>query len=91
MIENGLFQLTLSTPAGDVSGIHYNDVDNVLETSNEEFDRGYVYILKFGHTCLFSSLFTLLELLMLGTGTQYGTGLIMIPSPLTGPWVIQCV
>lgn len=42
LIDNGLLQLTLSVPDGNVIGIQYNGVDNLLEILNEESNRGYV-------------------------------------------------
>ncbi|KAF7848961.1 hypothetical protein BT93_L1395 [Corymbia citriodora subsp. variegata] len=41
VIDNGLFQLTLSVPDGDVIGIRYNGIDNLLEILNKESKRGY--------------------------------------------------
>ncbi|XP_030455890.1 rhamnogalacturonate lyase B isoform X3 [Syzygium oleosum] len=41
LIDNGLLQLTLSVPDGNVIGIQYNGVDNLLEILNEESNRGY--------------------------------------------------
>lgn len=41
-IDNGLFQVTLSIPGGDVISIQYNGIDNLLEIFNKENDRGYV-------------------------------------------------
>ncbi|XVE55639.1 hypothetical protein DITRI_Ditri03aG0174600 [Diplodiscus trichospermus] len=41
MIDNGILQLTLSNPDGIVTGIRYNDIDNLLEVLNEESNRGY--------------------------------------------------
>ncbi|XP_042445380.1 probable rhamnogalacturonate lyase B [Zingiber officinale] len=41
MIDNGILQLTLSNPGGLITGIRYNDIDNVLEVHNEERNRGY--------------------------------------------------
>lgn len=42
-MDNGLVQVTLSNPEGEVVGIKYNEIDNVLETQNEEDNRGYVW------------------------------------------------
>ncbi|KAJ7943764.1 Rhamnogalacturonate lyase [Quillaja saponaria] len=42
VIENGLVRVILSIPDGDVLGIGYNGIDNVLESSNEGYDRGYL-------------------------------------------------
>ncbi|XP_068655984.1 uncharacterized protein [Aristolochia californica] len=41
VIDNGIFQLTLSKPDGIVTGIQYNGVDNLMEVLNEEANRGY--------------------------------------------------
>lgn len=41
VMDNGLVQVTLSNPEGEVIGIKYNEIDNVLETENEEDNRGY--------------------------------------------------
>lgn len=41
LIDNGLVQVTLSIPDGDVIGIRYNGIDNLLEGLNEENNRGY--------------------------------------------------
>lgn len=41
VMDNGLVQVTLSNPEGEVVGIKYNEIDNVLETQNEEDNRGY--------------------------------------------------
>ncbi|PIA55234.1 hypothetical protein AQUCO_00800159v1 [Aquilegia coerulea] len=41
VIDNGLVRVTLSNPRGSVTRIQYNNVDNLLETHNEEENRGY--------------------------------------------------
>ncbi|KAG9153072.1 hypothetical protein Leryth_012343 [Lithospermum erythrorhizon] len=41
VMDNGIVQVTLSKPDGHVSGIRYNDIDNLLEIRNEEKNRGY--------------------------------------------------
>ncbi|XP_031249886.1 probable rhamnogalacturonate lyase B isoform X1 [Pistacia vera] len=40
-MSNGLVQVTLSNPDGEVIGINYNGIDNVLETDNDQDNRGY--------------------------------------------------
>ncbi|XP_034205893.1 probable rhamnogalacturonate lyase B [Prunus dulcis] len=40
-MDNGILQVTLSKPAGMVTGIQYNGVDNLLEILNEDSNRGY--------------------------------------------------
>ncbi|XP_044488224.1 probable rhamnogalacturonate lyase B [Mangifera indica] len=41
IMSNGLVQVTLSSPDGEVIGIKYNGIDNVLESENELDNRGY--------------------------------------------------
>ncbi|CAF2260110.1 unnamed protein product [Brassica napus] len=41
VIDNGIFQLTLSNPEGFVTGVQYNGIENVLAYSGHENDRGY--------------------------------------------------
>ncbi|XP_057969014.1 rhamnogalacturonate lyase B-like [Malania oleifera] len=41
VMDNGIVQVTLTVPEGFVVGIKYNGIDNLLETRNEEDDRGY--------------------------------------------------
>ncbi|BBG95892.1 Rhamnogalacturonate lyase family protein [Prunus dulcis] len=41
VMDNGILQVTLSKPAGMVTGIQYNGVDNLLEILNEDSNRGY--------------------------------------------------
>lgn len=44
VMENGILKVTLSNPGGIVTGIQYNDIDNLLEVLNDESNRGYIYI-----------------------------------------------
>ncbi|KAL6221701.1 hypothetical protein ACLB2K_005096 [Fragaria x ananassa] len=41
VLDNKLVQVTFSRPGGDVTGIRYGGIDNLLETKNEEGNRGY--------------------------------------------------
>ncbi|GLT60573.1 hypothetical protein SLA2020_333340 [Shorea laevis] len=41
VMDNGILQVTLSNPAGIVTGIRYNGIDNLLEIVNDESNRGY--------------------------------------------------
>ncbi|OAY54379.2 hypothetical protein MANES_03G066613v8 [Manihot esculenta] len=41
VIDNGIVQVNFSSPGGDVIGIKYKEMDNVLETKNYENNRGY--------------------------------------------------
>ncbi|XP_031283521.1 probable rhamnogalacturonate lyase B [Pistacia vera] len=41
IMSNGLVQVTLSSPDGEVIAIKYNGIDNVLETENKQDNRGY--------------------------------------------------
>ncbi|KAJ8765648.1 hypothetical protein K2173_014770 [Erythroxylum novogranatense] len=40
-IDNGVVQVTFSKPAGDIIGIQYHGIDNVLEIQNANRNRGY--------------------------------------------------
>lgn len=41
ILDNGILQVTISKPGGIVTGIQYGGLDNLLETSNKESNRGY--------------------------------------------------
>ncbi|XP_050379844.1 probable rhamnogalacturonate lyase B [Argentina anserina] len=41
VLDNGLVQLTFSNPAGDITGIRYGGIDNLLEIHNKPTNRGY--------------------------------------------------
>ncbi|EXC35407.1 hypothetical protein L484_026732 [Morus notabilis] len=41
ILDNGIVRVTFSKPGGDVIGIKYNGIDNLLETDNKENNRGY--------------------------------------------------
>ncbi|KAK9713067.1 hypothetical protein RND81_06G000900 [Saponaria officinalis] len=41
VIDNGILQLRIANPEGYLTGVCYGGVDNVLETRNEGFNRGY--------------------------------------------------
>ncbi|KAG5574202.1 hypothetical protein H5410_054336 [Solanum commersonii] len=40
-MSNGIFNITLSKPHGDVTGISYGGFQNILSTHNLETNRGY--------------------------------------------------
>lgn len=40
VMDNGIVQVTLSTPDGDVVGLSYNGIDNILDTKTEAPNRG---------------------------------------------------
>ncbi|KAF3439170.1 hypothetical protein FNV43_RR17445 [Rhamnella rubrinervis] len=40
-MDNGLVRVIFSNPGGDVIGIKYNGIDNLLAINNEESNRGY--------------------------------------------------
>lgn len=44
-MDNGLVQVNLSRPAGDVVGIKFGGIDNLLENHNKLENRGYVLAL----------------------------------------------
>ncbi|KAL3504972.1 hypothetical protein ACH5RR_034813 [Cinchona calisaya] len=41
VMDNGILQITISKPAGIVTGICYKGIDNLLEVLNDEENRGY--------------------------------------------------
>ncbi|KAI8550227.1 hypothetical protein RHMOL_Rhmol06G0088100 [Rhododendron molle] len=42
VIDNGIFQLTLSNPGGIVTGIRYGGIDNLIELRNKDLNGGYL-------------------------------------------------
>ncbi|GAB2254181.1 hypothetical protein Droror1_Dr00021990 [Drosera rotundifolia] len=40
-VENGIVKVTWTLPRGDVAGISYGGIDNLLESRNAENERGY--------------------------------------------------
>lgn len=52
-MDNGILQVTLSKPDGNVTGIKYNSIDNVLEVDDKENHRGYmISIINIKPLCL---------------------------------------
>ncbi|KAI3451276.1 hypothetical protein Pfo_007941 [Paulownia fortunei] len=41
VLDNGIVNVTLSTPGGMITGIEYNGIDNLLEYEYKENNRGY--------------------------------------------------
>ena len=39
-MDNGIVELTFSNPDGNVIGIKYNGINNLLEIHNKESNRG---------------------------------------------------
>lgn len=43
VLDNGIINVTISTPAGMITRITYNGIDNLLEDDYEENNRGYTH------------------------------------------------
>ncbi|KAL5559929.1 hypothetical protein UlMin_036140 [Ulmus minor] len=41
IMDNGIVQVTLTKPDGNITGIKYNGIENLLKFDNKESDRGY--------------------------------------------------
>ena len=41
VIDNGLVEVTIENPSGYLTGIKYKGLDNVLESSNHNSNKGY--------------------------------------------------
>ena len=65
VIENGIIGVTLSIPGGDVIGIKYKGIDNVLEIDNEEDNRGYLLFNNNHHSLIFVLRWCVIEKLKL--------------------------
>lgn len=46
-MDNGLVRVTLSNPEGEVIGINYNGIDNLMEVQNKPTNRGYPFLFLF--------------------------------------------
>lgn len=42
VIGNGVLEITISNPDGIVTKIKFNGIENLLEETNEEDNRGYI-------------------------------------------------
>lgn len=43
-MDNGILQVSISTPQGFVIGIQYKGIKNLLNVQNEEDNRGYQFL-----------------------------------------------
>ncbi|RHN41536.1 putative rhamnogalacturonan endolyase [Medicago truncatula] len=41
VVDNGIVSVSMARPEGYILGISYNGIDNVLDSENQELDRGY--------------------------------------------------
>lgn len=48
MVDNGVLQITLTNPGGNLTRIQYGGIDNVLETQNKDLNGGYVHSYFYG-------------------------------------------
>ncbi|KAK6125862.1 hypothetical protein DH2020_040388 [Rehmannia glutinosa] len=44
VLDNGILNVTLSTPGGMITGIEYNGIDNLLEYEYKENNRGFIML-----------------------------------------------
>ncbi|OMO50816.1 hypothetical protein CCACVL1_30233 [Corchorus capsularis] len=44
VMDNGILRVTISRPDGQVTGVSYQGIDNLLEIRSEESDRGFIML-----------------------------------------------